>query len=162
MVQQPALAIEPSSVADQAAIATDSAVAGDDDHNRILSVSGANRTSGLGRSDRGRQLAVRGRAACRHLEQLGPDARLERRAAGVQLDALERTKMAAEVRTERSDDSRRIRRRPESDPAKPPLESPHLLGPVIAERHGAHPRVMHRDGDAADRRIEGRGFKSSH
>src|SRR4030095_10156512 len=67
MTQQPPLAIEPAAVTGERSVATDQAMAGDDDGHGVLSIGQADRTRCRRAADRGGALRARWRGAGRKL-----------------------------------------------------------------------------------------------
>src|SRR5262249_39637504 len=89
VLQEPALALDPSAVAAQPPVGGDDAVARHHQRDRILAVGGAHRAYGLRAADAARQLSIRPGGANRDPAQRRPDTLLERGAAEIDGDIVE-------------------------------------------------------------------------
>ena len=97
MRQEPAFAVEAAAIADEFAAGADHAMAGHDDGDGIGPVGEAHGARGSGRVQFGGQFTVGGGSAGRNKAQEAPDTLLERRAAGIDGDAVDGGDIAREV-----------------------------------------------------------------
>src|SRR5262245_47734453 len=95
-IEEPLLAPQAAAVADEGAVLADHPMARDDDGDPVHAVRAPDRAHRLRRSDAARDRVVGAHLAVRDLQQLLPDALLERRPGGVQR-RLEDAALAAEV-----------------------------------------------------------------
>src|SRR5688500_10888543 len=95
--QQPALALDPAAIADQAAGTAHDAVAGYHEADRVAPVGGTHRPRRARQAEMAGELAVAARPARRDLAQGRPDAPLERRAAAVGGDVRKRVEPVVEI-----------------------------------------------------------------
>src|SRR5207247_2645158 len=98
--EQPALALDSAAVAGKRPVGADHAVARDDDTDGVRAVGGAHGAHGGGCADAPRERLVRDRLPRRDRPQRGPHPALERRAARIDRDGVERAPVAREVRGE--------------------------------------------------------------
>ena len=97
VVEQPALAVQPSPVAREAPVAADDAMARQDDRDGVRAIRGAHGTHRRRRAHSTRQIRVGRRRARRHGPQGVPDALLEGRAVELDLDFVQARQVTAEI-----------------------------------------------------------------
>src|SRR6185295_19469007 len=110
--QKPALALDPTAVARQAAVGADDAMARYDDDDRVRAVGETDRADGVGASDGRCELPVARRRACRNASQRGPHETLEVRAPGADRERIDRLEVAGEEGVERRPERARGGARP--------------------------------------------------
>jgi len=152
VAEEPALAPEPASVAGERGVTTDQPVARDDDRYRILAIGGPHRARRRAVPDGPCEGSVAPGAARPDPAQGLPDSPLERRAAGVDRDAIERGEISGQIGADPRAETERV---PRPDPPRSPVspgQGPDHAGSSELER--AQATVADRDHDTPDRALD--------
>ena len=127
VTEEPALAREPARVAGQGGIAADQAVTRHDDGHGVARVGGSNSADGSGAANSPREGSVGNGAAGRDATERHPHLPLERRAAGLHGNIIDRNQIARQIGSETSAETERVDRRKEA------------RIPVARRQHGPQP-----------------------
>ena len=152
MVQEPALAPEPASVAGERGVPADQPVAGDDDRYRVLAIGGAHRARRRPVSEGPGEGSVASGAARPDPAEGSPDSPLERGAARVDRDPIERGEISGQVSADPRAESERVPRPDRPRPAESRGEHAVRAGPTELER--AQTTLPGGDHNAPDRAFD--------